>query len=90
MLHRALNSCAHQTSNWSQSLITWFLSSSFALDRYMVIGAQRDAWGPGFARSTVGTSLLVELARTITDMIKNGILHRSSDFFFFKYIYFTS
>lgn len=82
MLHRALNSCAHQTSNWSQSLITWFLSSSFALDQYMVIGAQRDAWGPGFARSTVGTSLLVELARTITDMIKNGILHRSSDFFF--------
>uniref|UniRef100_A0A8C1RJ28 Transferrin receptor protein 1 n=1 Tax=Cyprinus carpio TaxID=7962 RepID=A0A8C1RJ28_CYPCA len=40
-------------------------------DRYMVIGAQRDAWGPGYARSTVGTSLLVELARTITDMIKN-------------------
>ncbi|KAL1279994.1 hypothetical protein QQF64_014594 [Cirrhinus molitorella] len=40
-------------------------------DRYMVIGAQRDAWGPGFARSTVGTSLLVELARTITDMIQN-------------------
>ncbi|KAK9979830.1 hypothetical protein ABG768_013239 [Culter alburnus] len=40
-------------------------------DQYMVIGAQRDAWGPGFARSTVGTSLLVELARTITDMIKN-------------------
>ncbi|XP_067310451.1 transferrin receptor 1a [Pseudorasbora parva] len=40
-------------------------------DRYMVIGVQRDAWGPGFARSTVGTSLLVELARTITDMIKN-------------------
>ncbi|XP_039528000.1 transferrin receptor 1a [Pimephales promelas] len=40
-------------------------------DRYMVIGAQRDAWGPGFARSTVGTSLLVELARAITDMIKN-------------------
>uniref|UniRef100_A0A8C1ZHZ9 Transferrin receptor protein 1 n=1 Tax=Cyprinus carpio TaxID=7962 RepID=A0A8C1ZHZ9_CYPCA len=40
-------------------------------DRYIVIGAQRDAWGPGYARSTVGTSLLVELARTITDMIKN-------------------
>uniref|UniRef100_A0A8C1D8A6 Transferrin receptor protein 1 n=1 Tax=Cyprinus carpio carpio TaxID=630221 RepID=A0A8C1D8A6_CYPCA len=40
-------------------------------DRYMVIGAQRDAWGPGYARSTVGSSLLVELARTITDMIKN-------------------
>uniref|UniRef100_A0A672NX80 Transferrin receptor protein 1 n=1 Tax=Sinocyclocheilus grahami TaxID=75366 RepID=A0A672NX80_SINGR len=40
-------------------------------DRYMVIGAQRDAWGPGYARSTVGTSLVVELARTVTDMIKN-------------------
>ncbi|XP_073704892.1 transferrin receptor 1a [Garra rufa] len=40
-------------------------------DRYMVIGAQRDAWGAGFAKSTVGTSLMVELARTITDMIRN-------------------
>ena len=38
----------------------------------MVIGAQRDAWGPGFAASTVGTSALVELARSISDMVKNG------------------
>ncbi|XP_068196117.1 transferrin receptor protein 1-like isoform X2 [Antennarius striatus] len=37
-------------------------------DRYVVIGAQRDAWGPGFAKSTVGTSVLVELARAIADM----------------------
>ena len=42
------------------------------LDRYVVIGAQRDAWGPGFATSTVGTSVLVELARSISDMVKNG------------------
>uniref|UniRef100_A0A8D3BQX4 Transferrin receptor protein 1 n=1 Tax=Scophthalmus maximus TaxID=52904 RepID=A0A8D3BQX4_SCOMX len=41
-------------------------------DRYVVIGAQRDAWGPGFAASTVGTSILVELARSISDMVKNG------------------
>ncbi|XP_060762415.1 transferrin receptor protein 1-like isoform X2 [Neoarius graeffei] len=41
-------------------------------DRYVVIGAQRDAWGTGFAKSTVGTSLLLELARVITEMIKNG------------------
>lgn len=41
-------------------------------DRYVVIGAQRDAWGPGFAASTVGTSVLVELARSISDMVKNG------------------
>ncbi|KAI7810117.1 transferrin receptor 1a [Triplophysa rosa] len=40
-------------------------------DQYVVIGAQRDAWGSGYARSTVGTSLLVELAKTITNMIKN-------------------
>ncbi|KAM8727995.1 transferrin receptor protein 1-like [Acanthopagrus schlegelii] len=40
-------------------------------DRYVVIGAQRDAWGPGFASSTVGTSVLVELARSISDMMKN-------------------
>uniref|UniRef100_A0A4W6C2U3 Transferrin receptor protein 1 n=1 Tax=Lates calcarifer TaxID=8187 RepID=A0A4W6C2U3_LATCA len=40
-------------------------------DRYVVIGAQRDAWGPGFATSTVGTSVLVELARSISDMVKN-------------------
>lgn len=38
----------------------------------MIIGAQRDAWGPGFATSTVGTSVLVELARSISDMVKNG------------------
>ncbi|XP_029309642.1 transferrin receptor 1a isoform X2 [Cottoperca gobio] len=40
-------------------------------DRYVVIGAQRDAWGVGFATSTVGTSVLVELARSISDMVKN-------------------
>ncbi|KAF5902890.1 transferrin receptor protein 1-like [Clarias magur] len=40
-------------------------------DRYVVIGAQRDAWGPGFAKSTVGTSLLLELARVITEMIRD-------------------
>lgn len=38
----------------------------------MVIGAQRDAWGPGFAKSTVGTSILMELARSISDMVENG------------------
>ncbi|XP_037538027.1 transferrin receptor protein 1 [Nematolebias whitei] len=40
-------------------------------DRYVVLGAQRDSWGPGFAASTVGTSVLVELARSISDMVKN-------------------
>ncbi|XP_039878359.1 transferrin receptor protein 1-like [Simochromis diagramma] len=40
-------------------------------DRYVVIGAQRDAWGPGFAASSVGTSVLVELARSLSDMVEN-------------------
>uniref|UniRef100_A0A8C5GRA9 Transferrin receptor protein 1 n=1 Tax=Gouania willdenowi TaxID=441366 RepID=A0A8C5GRA9_GOUWI len=40
-------------------------------DRYVVVGAQRDAWGPGFAASTVGTSILLELARSISEMVKN-------------------
>lgn len=42
------------------------------LDRFLVIGAQRDAWGPGFAASTVGTSVLLELARSISEMVENG------------------
>uniref|UniRef100_A0AAQ4PRX6 Transferrin receptor protein 1 n=1 Tax=Gasterosteus aculeatus aculeatus TaxID=481459 RepID=A0AAQ4PRX6_GASAC len=44
---------------------------SSIVDRYVVIGAQRDAWGACFATSTVGTSLLVELARSVSDMVKN-------------------
>ncbi|KAG7526438.1 hypothetical protein JOB18_040221 [Solea senegalensis] len=39
-------------------------------DRYVVIGAQRDAWGPGFAASTVGTGILLELARSISEMVE--------------------
>nr|KAF6476517.1 transferrin receptor [Rousettus aegyptiacus] len=42
-------------------------------DRYIVVGAQRDAWGPGAAKSSVGTALLLELARIFSDMVlKDG------------------
>ncbi|CAL8280910.1 unnamed protein product [Lota lota] len=48
-------------------------------DRYIILGAQRDAWGPGFAKSTVGTSILVELARAISFMVEHrGFLPRRS------------
>ncbi|XP_061654709.1 transferrin receptor 1a isoform X2 [Phyllopteryx taeniolatus] len=48
-------------------------------DRYLVIGAQRDAWGPGFAASTVGTGVLLEMARSISDMLrKDGFKPRRS------------
>ncbi|KAL4631066.1 transferrin receptor protein 1-like [Arapaima gigas] len=51
-------------------------------DRYVVIGAQRDSWGPGYAKSTVGTCILMELARAITEMLKrDGFRPRRSIIF---------
>ncbi|KAM8972722.1 transferrin receptor protein 2 [Pelodytes ibericus] len=47
-------------------------------EHYIVVGAQRDSWGPGAAKSAVGTAILLELARTIGMMVKNGFQpHRS-------------
>ncbi|KFQ65518.1 transferrin receptor protein 1 [Pelecanus crispus] len=40
-------------------------------DRYVVMGAQRDSWGPGAAKAGVGTAILLELARVISDIVKN-------------------
>ncbi|NWQ99685.1 TFR1 protein, partial [Paradoxornis webbianus] len=40
-------------------------------DRYVVLGAQRDSWGPGAAKAGVGTAILLELVRVISDMVKN-------------------
>ncbi|NXT59974.1 TFR1 protein, partial [Chaetops frenatus] len=40
-------------------------------DRYVVLGAQRDSWGPGMAKAGVGTAILLELAHVISDMVKN-------------------
>lgn len=47
-------------------------------DRYVVIGAHRDAWGPGFAKTTVGTSVLLEMARSVSEMKKSGFKPRRS------------
>lgn len=52
---------------------------SCILDRFLVIGAQRDAWGPGFAASTVGTSVLLELARSISKMVEDGKFQVAAD-----------
>ncbi|GAB1290336.1 Transferrin receptor protein 2 [Apodemus speciosus] len=43
-------------------------------DHYVVIGAQRDAWGPGAAKSAVGTAILLELVRTFSSMVSNGFI----------------
>ncbi|XP_034717508.1 transferrin receptor 1b [Etheostoma cragini] len=40
-------------------------------DQYVVLGAQRDAWGDGFAKAAVGTSILIELAKAVRDMVEN-------------------
>ncbi|XP_058846113.1 transferrin receptor protein 1-like isoform X1 [Acipenser ruthenus] len=51
-------------------------------DHYVVIGAQRDSWGPGVAKSAVGTSLLVEMAKALSDLVvKDGYKPRRSIIF---------
>lgn len=48
-------------------------------DRYVVLGAQRDAWGRGYARATVGTAVLMELAKTVRQMVeKDGFRPKRS------------
>ncbi|XP_036073370.1 transferrin receptor 1b isoform X2 [Oryzias melastigma] len=41
-------------------------------DRFVVLGAQRDAWGPGYAKATVGSSVLLELAKAFNAMVETG------------------
>lgn len=57
----------------SWKLILCLMSHHFgSADRYVVLGAQRDTWGEGYAKATVGTSVLVELAKAIREMVEKG------------------
>ncbi|XP_051538082.1 transferrin receptor protein 1-like [Myxocyprinus asiaticus] len=47
-------------------------------DKYVVIGAQRDSLSSGYAKSAVGTTLLMELARVFMEMMKDGFKPRRS------------
>ncbi|XP_051956123.1 transferrin receptor protein 2 isoform X1 [Xyrauchen texanus] len=47
-------------------------------DHYIIIGAQRDSWGPGAVKSGVGTAILMELARTFSNMVENGFSPKRS------------
>ncbi|XP_061614053.1 transferrin receptor 1b [Phyllopteryx taeniolatus] len=48
-------------------------------DEYVVLGAQRDAWGKGYARAAVGCSVLMELAKAFKDLVeKDGVRPRRS------------
>lgn len=40
-------------------------------DQYVVLGAQRDAWGPGYVKATLGSSVLMKLAETFHMMVAN-------------------
>ncbi|XP_067879713.1 transferrin receptor protein 2 [Heterodontus francisci] len=47
-------------------------------DRYIILGAQRDAWGYGAAKSGVGSAILLELASAFSKMLANGFKPRRS------------
>ncbi|GCB73104.1 hypothetical protein scyTo_0002351, partial [Scyliorhinus torazame] len=50
-------------------------------DHYVVIGAQRDSYGPGAAESGVGTAILLELARDFSKMVEDGFRPKRSIIF---------
>ncbi|XP_073510687.1 transferrin receptor protein 2 isoform X2 [Phyllobates terribilis] len=50
-------------------------------EHYIVVGAQRDSWGPGAAKSGVGSAILLELARTMGMMVHNGFQPRRTILF---------
>ncbi|XP_037135169.1 transferrin receptor 1b [Syngnathus acus] len=48
-------------------------------DQYVVLGAQRDAWGPGYAGATVGCSVLMEMAKAFKDLVeRDGVRPKRS------------
>ncbi|XP_069806206.1 transferrin receptor protein 2 [Dendropsophus ebraccatus] len=57
------------------------ITGRFEPEHYIVVGAQRDSWGPGAAKSGVGTATLLELARTLSMMVRNGFRPRRSIIF---------
>ncbi len=57
----------------------FLVSGCESADRYVVLGAQRDAWGEGYTKATVGTSVLVELAKAVREMVEKGNKHNTLD-----------
>jgi len=41
-------------------------------DEIVIIGAHRDAWGPGAADNVSGTTSVLEAARSISDLVRSG------------------
>ncbi|XP_018429887.1 PREDICTED: transferrin receptor protein 2 [Nanorana parkeri] len=57
------------------------ITGRFEPEHYIVVGAQRDSWGPGAAKSGVGTAILLELMRSMTLMVEGGFQPRRSILF---------
>ncbi|XP_073479232.1 transferrin receptor protein 2 [Aquarana catesbeiana] len=57
------------------------ITGRFEPEHYIVVGAQRDSWGPGTAKSGVGTAILLELLRSMTMMVGSGFQPRRSILF---------
>ncbi|XP_004840244.1 transferrin receptor protein 2 isoform X3 [Heterocephalus glaber] len=74
-LHLAVN---NQRTSTPISNIFGCIEGFAEPDHYVVIGAQRDAWGPGAAKSSVGTAILLELVQTFSSMVSNGFRPRRS------------
>nr|DBA29651.1 TPA: hypothetical protein GDO54_005717 [Pyxicephalus adspersus] len=57
------------------------ITGRFEPENYIIVGAQRDSWGPGAAKSGVGTAILLELVRSMTMMVSSGFQPRRSILF---------
>lgn len=57
---------------WFLCLRALVLNIHDCADRCVVLGAQRDAWGRGYTKATVGTSVLMELAKAFHEMVEKG------------------
>ncbi|CAN2390204.1 Transferrin receptor [Pristimantis euphronides] len=57
------------------------ITGRYEPEHYILVGAQRDSWGPGAAKSGVGTAILLELARSMSMMVHNGFQPRRSILF---------
>ena len=53
-------------------MISIFTYSCF-LDRLVLVGNHRDAWGYGAADPSSGTAVLVEVARVLGELKKEGM-----------------
>ena len=57
--------------------------SFMVLDRYVLLGNHRDAWGYGAADPSSGSAGILEIARVFGTMLKKGTVCKYFFYFFF-------